>query len=572
MEPIWLKNYPKGVPAQVNVDEYRSLCELFDVSVRKFATLPAFVNMGTALTYSETDRLSRDFGAYLRYVLRLPKGAGVAIMMPNLLQYPVAMFGALRAGCTVVNCNPLYSPRELEHQLKDSGAAAIVIVENFAHVLAQVVERTHVKHVITTQIGDLLRFPRRHAVNFAVKYLKRLVPRWQISGCVPFRNALALGRNQPWEAPDVGPDDIAFLQYTGGTTGTPKGAMLTHRNMVANLQQAHAWLKNVLREGREIVITPLPLYHIFALTANCLTFFKIGAANVLITNPRDIPGLVKELGRYRFTVITGVNTLYNALLANSDFTKLDFSSLHVSASGGMPAHRSVAERWKQVTGKALVEAYGLTECSPAVAMNPLDLAEFNGSIGMPVPSTEIAIRDEAGNDLPVGEAGELCVRGPQVMKGYWHQPQETAAVMTDDGFLRTGDIAIVDEHGFIRIVDRKKDMIVVSGFKVFPNEIEDVVIRHPGVLEVGAVGLADAVSGEAVKVVVVRRDPNLTADDVITHCRKHLTGYKIPRYVEFQQEIAKTNLGKVLRRSLRETQPRVAQDALAAGRHRACPS
>jgi len=552
MEPIWIKSYPAGVPAKVNVDEYRSLCDVFDTSVRKFAAQPAFVNMGTAITYARLDQLSGWFAAYLQYVLKLPRGARVALMMPNLLQYPVAMFGALRGGYTVVNCNPLYSPRELEYQLNDSGAEAIVVVENFAHVLAEVVAKTKVKHVITTQLGDLLDFPKRHVVNFVVKYIKRLVPAVRLSGAVSFRHALALGRRQAWKPADIGPDDIAFLQYTGGTTGVPKGAMLTHRNLVANLQQAHAWLKNVLEERREIVITPLPLYHIFALTANCLTFFKIGAKNVLITNPRDIPGFVKELGKHRFTVITGVNTLYNALLNNPDFAKLDFSGLRLSLAGGMAVHRSVAERWKQVTGKALVEAYGLSETSPAVTVNPLDLTEYNGSIGLPIPSTEIAIRDDAGNDLPPGQAGELCVRGPQVMKGYWQHPAETAKVLMPDGFLRTGDIAVVDERGFVRIVDRKKDMIIVSGFKVFPNEIEDVVSLHPGVLEVGAVGLSDAIFGEVVKIVVVRRDPNLDADELIAHCRKHLTGYKIPRHVEFRQELVKTNIGKILRRALRE--------------------
>ena len=552
MKPVWLKSYPRGVPAVVNVDEYRSLCEVFDTSVRKFAARPAFVNMGTAITYAELDQLSSWFGAYLRSVLKLPRGARVALMMPNLLQYPVAMFGALRAGYTVVNCNPLYSPRELEYQLNDSGAEAIVVVENFARVLAQIIDKTKVKHVVTTQLGDLLEFPKRHVVNFVVKHIKRLVPAWQLSSAVPFRRALALGRGQAWETESIGPNDIAFLQYTGGTTGVPKGAMLTHRNLVANLQQAHAWLKNVLEEGQEIVITPLPLYHIFALTANCLIFLKIGATNVLITNPRDIAGFLKELSKYRFTVITGVNTLYNALLDNPDFAKLDFTGLRISLAGGMAVHRSVAERWKQVTGKAIIEAYGLTETSPAVTVNPLDLAEYNGSIGLPLPSTEIAIRDDEGNDLPPGQAGELCVRGPQVMKGYWLRPDETAKVMTSDKFLRTGDIAIVDERGFVRIVDRKKDMIIVSGFKVFPNEIEDVVSLHPGVLEVGAVGLSDAVSGEVVKIVVVRRDPDLSVEELIAHCRKHLTGYKIPRYVEFRQELAKTNIGKILRRALRE--------------------
>jgi long-chain acyl-CoA synthetase len=551
MEPIWLKSYPKGIPAQVDVREYRSLCDVFDASVRNFATLPAFVNMGSAITYAELDRLASYFGAYLRSVLNLPQGTRVAIMMPNLLQYPVAMFGALRAGYAVVNCNPLYSPRELEYQLSDSGAEVIVIVENFAHVLAQVIHRTKVKHVITTQIGDLLDFPKRQMVNFVVKHIKRMVPAWHVESAVSFRRALALGRAQPWEPAEVGPDDVAFLQYTGGTTGIPKGAILSHRNLVANLQQAHAWLKNVLQEGREIIITPLPLYHVFALTANCLIFLKIGATNVLITDPRDIPSFVKELGKYRFSVITGVNTLFNALACDSEFAKLDFSHLRVSLAGGMAVHRSVAERWKQVTGKALVEAYGLTEASPAVTVNPLDLADYNGSIGLPLPSTEIAIRDDAGRDLPVGEAGELCVRGPQVMQGYWRRPDETAKVMLPDGFLRTGDIATVDEQGFVRVVDRKKDMIIVSGFKVFPNEIEGVVSMHPGVLEVGAVGVPDAASGEVVKIVVVKRDPALSAEALIAHCRQHLTGYKVPRQVEFRDCIDKTNIGKILRRSLR---------------------
>jgi long-chain acyl-CoA synthetase len=557
MEPIWIRSYPRGVPTEIDV-EYRSLCEIFDTSVRKFAAQPAFVNMGTTITYAQLDRLSGYFGAYLQSVLKLPSGTRIALMMPNLLQYPVAMFGALRAGYTVVNCNPLYSPRELEYQLNDSGAEVIVVLENFAHVLAQIIQKTKIRCVITTQLGDLLYFPKRHVVNLVVKYIKRLVPNWGISDAIPFSRALALGRSQSWKPAAIGPDDIAFLQYTGGTTGVPKGAMLTHRNLVANLQQAHAWLKNVLKEGEEIIITPLPLYHIFALTANCLIFVKIGAMNVLITNPRDIPAFVKELRKHQFTVITGVNTLYNALLNNPDFAKLDFSRLSVSLAGGMAVHKSVAERWKKVTGKTLVEAYGLTETSPAVTVNPLDLKEYNGSIGLPLPSTEISIRDELGNDLPRGEAGELCVRGPQVMKGYWRRPDETAKVLMPDGFLRTGDIAAVDERGFINIVDRKKDMIIVSGFKVFPNEIEDVVSLHPGVQEVGAIGLADAVCGEVVKIVVVKRDPNLSVEELIAHCRKHLTGYKIPRHVEFRQELAKTNIGKILRRALREDIRRAA--------------
>jgi long-chain acyl-CoA synthetase len=542
----------------VNVDEYRSVCEVLDTSVRKFAALPAYVNMGTAISYAELDRLSSAFAAYLLNVAKLKRGTRVALMMPNILQYPVAMFGILKAGCTAVNCNPLYSPRELEYQLNDSGAEAIVIVENFAHVLAQVIGKTKVKHVIATGLGDLLDFPKRIVVNFVVRHVKRMVPAWRIAGAVPFSAALARGQGEVWTRPDVGPDDIAFLQYTGGTTGVPKGAMLTHRNLVANMQQAHAWLRNVLEEGREVVITPLPLYHIFALLANCLTFMKIGAKNVLITNPRDIPAFVQDLSKYPFTAITGVNTLYNALLNNPDFAKLDFSHLRVSLAGGMAVHRAVAERWKKVTGKALIEAYGLTETSPAVTVNPLDLADYNGSIGLPIPSTEIAIRDDDGDDVPPGESGELCVRGPQVMKGYWQKPQETAKVLMPDGFLRTGDIAVVDENGFVRIVDRKKDMIIVSGFKVFPNEIEDVVSLHPGVLEVGAVGTADVASGEAVKIVVVRRDPDLNAEELIAYCRKHLTAYKIPRHVEFREELPKTNIGKILRRSLRDNGRRAA--------------
>jgi long-chain acyl-CoA synthetase len=552
MQPVWLKSYPKGIPAKVNVDEFRSIAEVFERSVKKFATRAAFVNMGTAISYAELDRLSRDFAAYLQGALKLERGARIALMMPNLLQYPVAMFGALRAGYTVVNTNPLYRPRELEHQLKDSGAEAIVILENFAHVLAEVVDRTPVKHVITTQVGDLLHAPKRHAVNFAVKFVKRMVPSWRIPGAVGFRAALARGAQCPFTPVDVGPGDIAFLQYTGGTTGVPKGAMLTHRNMVANLQQCHAWMHNILEEGCETIITPLPLYHVFALTANCLLFIKIGATDVLITNPRDVPGMVKELSRHRFTAMTGVNTLFRALADNPDFAKLDFSLLKISLAGGMAVHRAVAERWQEVTGKALVEGYGLTEAAPVVTINPLDLKEFNGAIGLPAPSTEIAIRDESGRDLPLGEAGELCVRGPQVMQGYWNRPEETAQVMTDDGFLRTGDVAMVDEAGFVRIVDRKKDMIVVSGFKVFPNEIEDVVSQHPGVLEVGVVGLPDIGSGETVKVVVVRRDPELTAEALIAHCRQHLTAYKVPRHVEFRHELPKTAVGKILRRALRE--------------------
>jgi long-chain acyl-CoA synthetase len=552
MERIWLKSYPPGVPADVDVGRYRSLGDLFETSVGRFGERAAFVNMGKAISYRELDRMSRDFGAYLHSVLQLPLGARVAIMMPNLLQYPVAMFGALRAGYTVVNCNPLYTARELEHLLRDSGATAIVIVENCAAVLAEVLDRTAVAHVVTTRIGDMLDFPKNAIVNFAVKYVRKLVPKWHIPAAVSFRSALRRGSACDWRPADCSHDDIAFLQYTGGTTGIPKGAILTHGNLLANLQECHAWLKPFLEEGRETVITALPLYHIFALTANCLTFFKIGATNVLITDPRNIRGFVAELDKYPFSVMTGVNTLFNALLQNPQFAKLDFSRLRVTMGGGMAVTRSVADRWKQVTGKPLIEAYGLTEASPAVTINPLNSADYNGSIGLPVPSTEIAIRDEAGNDVPLGEPGELCVRGPQVMKGYWGKPEETANVFTPDGFLRTGDVATVDGKGFVRLVDRKKDMILASGFKVWPNEIEDVVALHPGVLEVGAVGVLDERSGEAVKIVVVKKDPNLTAEVLIAHCRQNLTAYKVPRHVEFRDELPKTNVGKILRRALRD--------------------
>jgi long-chain acyl-CoA synthetase len=552
VEKVWLNSYPEGVPATIDVDEFASLGALFERSVAAFAPKPAYVNMGKAISYGELDRLTRDFAAYLQSVIRLPRGARVALMMPNVLQYPIAMFGALRAGYVVVNCNPLYTARELEHQLKDSGAAAIVIVENFVHVLEQVLPKTAIKHVITTGLGDMLDFPKRAIVNLVVKHVKKMVPAWSIAHAVPFRTALAQGAPASFDSVAVGHEDIAFLQYTGGTTGVSKGAMLTHRNIIANLQQAHAWIAPAVVGGEEIIVTALPLYHIFALTANCLTFLKIGATNVLITNPRDIPGFVKELGKYRFSVLTGVNTLFNALLNNPDFAKLDFSSLKVTLGGGMAVQKSVAEKWKQVTGVPLIEAYGLTETSPAATINPLDLAEYNGSIGLPISSTEVTIRDANGRDVPLGQSGELCVRGPQVMKGYWNRPDETAQVLMNDGFLRTGDVAVMDEKGFVRIVDRQKDMILVSGFNVYPNEVEAVVAMHPGVLEVAAIGVSDERSGEAVKIYVVRKDPALTAEALIAHCRENLTGYKVPHRVEFRDDLPKTNVGKILRRALRD--------------------
>ena len=550
MEKIWLKSYPPGVPAEIEATA-RSIGDLLETSVAAFGPLAAFENMGQRLTFHDVDRLSRDLAAWLQS-RGLARGERVALMAPNLLQYPIALFAVLRAGLVVVNCNPLYSPRELESQLCDSGARALIVLENFAHVAEQVLARTNVEHVITTQIGDLLAFPKRVIVNTTVKRIKKMVPAWSIKGAVDFRSALREGAKTSFQDAEVDNDDLAFLQYTGGTTGTPKGAMLTHGNIVANLEQCHAWLKPAMNTAGLTAITALPLYHIFALTANCLMFFKIGARNVLITNPRDIPALVGELRRAGpFALITGVNTLFNALLNNPGFAALDFSGLRLVLGGGMAIQRSVAERWQATTGRPLIEAYGLTETSPGVTINPLDATEWTGSIGLPIPSTEIVIRDEEGHDLAVGQAGELCVRGPQVMKGYWRQPAETAAAFTPDGFLRTGDIALIDTAGFVRIVDRKKDMIIVSGFNVYPNEVEEVVCMHDGVLEAAVVAAPDPVSGEAVRLVVVRRDPDLDAAALIAHCRKHLTGYKIPRLIEFRDELPKSNVGKILRRELR---------------------
>ncbi len=552
MDKIWLASYPNGVSQTIDIGIYRSLGELFERSAAHFADSTAYVNMDRGMTYAELERLSRALAAYFQSELKLVPGARVALMMPNSLQYPVALFAVLRAGYAVVNCNPLYTSRELQHQLKDSGAEVIVIIENFAWVLAEVVASTRVKHVIVTKLGDLLGFPKGSLVNFVVKFVKKMVRPWHIPGAIGFPAALAKGAALELKPAEIGHDDVAFLQYTGGTTGIPKGAVLTHGNVLANVLQSLAWLKPFAKPGEEIIITALPLYHIFALTANCLTFLALGATNVLITNPRDIPAFVKELAKHRFTAITGVNTLYNALLNHPDFRKLDFSRLHLALGGGMALHETVAERWEQVTGQTLLEAYGLTEASPAVAINPLDHTERRGSIGLPVPSTEVSIRDDDERELPIGTPGELCVRGPQVMKGYWNRPKETAEVMTADGFLKTGDVAEIDEAGFLRVVDRKKDMILVSGFNVYPNEIEEIVSKHPGVLEVGAVGTPDAKTGEAIKVAVVKKDPNLTAEELIAHCRKSLTAYKVPHCIEFREELPKTNIGKVLRRALRE--------------------
>ena len=550
MDKPWLGSYPPGVPAEIDPGRYASVRDIFAESCRKFAAAPAFTNMDRTLTFADLDRQSRDFGAWLQKGAKLERGARVAIMSPNLLQYPIALFGALRAGYAVVNCNPLYTPRELEHQLKDSGATAIVILENFAHTLQAVIAHTQVKTVVTTQIGDQLGFPKSAITNFVVKRVKKMVPPWSLPGAVSFPSALAAGRGMALEEPPLTHDDIAFLQYTGGTTGVSKGAMLTHGNIVANLLQTSAWWGAGFREGEETIITALPLYHIFALTGNCLTFMKFGGHNILITNPRDMPGFVKELAKRPFTCITGVNTLFNALLNTPGFAQIDFGPMKMSLGGGMAVQRAVAERWKQVTGKPLVEGYGLTETSPGACINPVG-GEYTGYAGLPISSTTVTIRDDDARVLPIGETGEICIAGPQVMKGYWNRPDETAKVMTADGAFRTGDIGILMPDGYVKIVDRKKDMILVSGFNVYPNEIEDVVAMMPGVLECCAVAAPDEHSGEKVRVVVVRKDPALTKEQVLAHCKQHLTGYKVPKVVEFWKELPKTNVGKVLRREVK---------------------
>ncbi|HTY99866.1 MAG TPA: long-chain-fatty-acid--CoA ligase [Rhodocyclaceae bacterium] len=551
-EKIWLSSYPNGMPAEIDPAEAESLVAIFDDSCRRFADKVAFISMGVPMSYRELDQYARDFAAWLQG-RGVAKGARVALMMPNILQYPVCLFGALRAGCVVVNCNPLYTPRELEHQLVNCGAEAIVVVENFAQTLQAVAGHVpSLRHVVVTSIGEMLGGIKGTVVNLVVRHVKRMVPAWSLPDACSLADALAEGHGKPFAPVALGREDIAFLQYTGGTTGVSKGAILTHGNIGGNVLQAYTWIRPWVSEGEELVVTALPLYHVFALTANCLTFIRLGAANLLIANPRDIPGFVRQLAKHPFTALTGVNTLFNALIHNADFAKLDFSRLKVTLGGGMAVQRAVAERWQQITGKALIEAYGLTETSPAVTINPLDLAEYNGSIGLPVPSTEISIRNDDGIEVARGESGELCVRGPQVMRGYWQRPEDTAAVFHPDGFLRTGDVAYMDESGYLFLVDRKKDMILVSGFNVYPNEVEEVVAMHPGVREVAAIGVPSERSGEAVKIFVVRKDPALTAEALIAHCRGQLTGYKVPHIVEFRDDLPKTNVGKVLRRALKD--------------------
>ena len=557
MDRIWLKSYPAGIPAEIDADRFASLPDLLEHIATRFAERPAFRNLGRTISYAELWRRSRDFAAFLQGLPGMARGERVAIMAPNLLQYPVALFGILRAGMTVVNVNPLYTPRELEHQLRDSGAKAIVILENFAGVLQQVVAKTPVEHVVTTQVGDLLRGPKRWLVNALIKKVKKMVPAWRIEGSLGFRAALKRGAARPLAPVDVQREDVAFLQYTGGTTGLSKGAMLTHRNILANVEQTGVWVSGSFEEGAEVVVAPLPMYHIFCLTST-LSFMKWGSVIVLVTNPRDLPALVKELRRSRPSVMTGVNTLFNGLLNTPGFEQLDFSTLKVVVGGGAAVQQAVAERWQQTARGCITEAYGLTEASPGVSANPLK-TPWNGTIGLPFPSTDVSIRDEAFDELPVwaGEGdiekctGEICVRGPQVMKGYWSNPGETAKVL-QDGWLKTGDVGHIAADGYVTITDRKKDMILVSGFNVYPNEIESVVATHPGVLECGVVGVPDAKTGEAVKVVVVRKDPGLTKDAVIEHCKASLTGYKLPRHVEFRDVLPKTAIGKVLRRELRD--------------------
>ncbi|HEV8108341.1 MAG TPA: long-chain-fatty-acid--CoA ligase [Burkholderiales bacterium] len=550
MQRIWLKSYPPGVPADIDPSEYASLVEVFDRSAKQFAARPAFHSMGKTISYAELERLSRAFGAWLQ-AKGLAKGSRVAIMLPNCLQYPVAMFGTLRAGCIVVNVNPLYTARELEHQLRDSGAEAIVILENFAAVLQQVRAKTPLKHIVITSLGEMLGL-KGVVVNLVVRKVKKMVPPYELPGAVRFKVTLAEGSAKRLDIPALGHEDIAYLQYTGGTTGVSKGAILLHRNVIAALLQYRAWLGPAIGMDRPVIITALPLYHIFSLTVNCLVMMFVGGENVLITNPRDIAGFVKELAKHEYSMITGVNTLFNALLNHPDFAKLDFSHLRLALGGGMAVQKAVAERWKQVTGTALIEGYGLTETAPSATANPLNLTEYTGTIGVPMSSTDVELRDDADRSVPLGQPGEICIRGPQVMKGYWQRPDETAKVLGEDGFLHTGDIGIMDDKGFIRIVDRKKDMILVSGFNVYPNEIEQVVATLPGVLECAVIGVPDEHSGEVPKVYVVRKDPQLTEQDVLEHCRKELTGYKRPKYVEFRSELPKTNVGKILRRALRE--------------------
>jgi len=552
MKKFWLERYPQGIPAEINPDQYQSIAEVFEESCQKYANQPAFTNYGQTLSFKELHEKSLAFAAYLQQELQLKSGERIAFMMPNILQYPVALFGALNAGLIAVNVNPLYTPRELEHQLKDANVSAIVILANFAHVLEQAVEHLTIKHFIVTELADLHPFFKRIAINSVIKYIKKLVPHYHLPNPISFRTALQKGSRLSFQKPTIKNTDLAFLQYTGGTTGVVKAAMLTHRNMISNMQQVAAWVGTKVDWGNEIIITVLPLYHIFCLTANCLCFMRFGALNVLITNPRDLNNFSKELMSYKFTVLTGVNTLFNAILHHAAFQKIDFSSLKLTVGGGAAIQQSVAEHWKEKTGCPILEGYGLTECSPVVCVNPFDIKEFTNSIGLPISSTEISLRNDDGEEVSQDQAGELWVKGPQVMKGYWQRPTETSEILTSEGWMKTGDIATIDNQGFLRIVDRKKDMILVSGFNVYPNEIENVIAKHPSVLESACIGIPDEKSGEAVKLFVVLK-PNMqaTIEELREFCKANLTGYKVPKYIDFRTELPKSNVGKILRKELR---------------------
>ena len=561
MEKIWLDSYSPGVPAEINPDAYQSISELIDQSTQHYRDRPAFYNLGVTLSYRQVEHASRDFSAFLQQRLNLKKGDRIAIMLPNILQYPIAMFAALRAGLVVVNVNPLYTADELAFQLENSGAVALIALTNFADTVQKALPRLpSMQHVIMTELGDLFPFFKACMTKFALKYIYKKIPDWSIPNAISFKTGLREGRHLGFNKVDIQGDDTAFLQYTGGTTGVSKGAILTHRNIIANLQQADAWFSSLLMGGQEIIITALPLYHIFSLTANCFFFTKLGGLNVLITNPRDIPAMIKDMKKFKFTAVTGVNTLFSALLKDPQFALLDFSNLRLSLGGGMAVQRAIAEKWQQVTGAPLLEAYGLTETSPCVTINPANLSSYNGTIGLPVSSTDICIMDNEGQEVPLGQAGELAIKGPQVMKGYWKNPAETSRVFTKDGWLLTGDIATVDERGYVRLLERKKDMILVSGFNVYPNEIEDVLARHSGIKECAVIGIPDEHSGEAVKAYIVKDDPALTTEDVIKFSRERLTPYKVPKIVEFRSELPKTNVGKILRRALKDEPVKVASD------------
>lgn len=553
MNKPWLKQYPEGVVDEINPDQYDSLVQLIETSFDKFKDREAYQNMGKGYTYGYLDEQTKNFAAYLQNETDLVPGDRVAIQMPNLLQYPIAMFGALRAGMIIVNTNPLYTAREMKHQFKDSGAKALIVVNNFADKVEEVLADTDIKYVFTTRIGDFLGFPKKGIINFVIKNVKKMEPKFNLPQAISFSKVLKDGSAYTFTRPEINRDDVAFLQYTGGTTGVSKGAMLTHRNLIANLLQNSAWMHKELKESpQEIAITALPLYHVFSLTVNCLTMFRIGAKNILITNPRDIPGFIKELSKHKFTMVSGVNTLFNAMMNDPKFTQLDFSSLKITIGGGMAVQSFVANKWKELTGVELVEGYGLTETSPTASCNPLDGSGQIGTIGIPFPSTSFEIRDDEGNTLPTGEVGEICIKGPQVMKGYWQREEDTKDTFWPEEWLKTGDIGVMHEDGYFKIVDRKKDMILVSGFNVYPNEIEEVVSLHDGVLEVAAVGVPDEKSTEAVKIFVVKADENLTAEDLKAFCKENLTGYKVPKHYEFREDLPKTNVGKILRRELRD--------------------